>query len=59
MLRRGIYTHPWHNMFINTAMSEQTVAATIVAADGAFGALTASRSKLGPNLKLSALLSPA
>ena len=31
---------------------------TIVAADGAFGALAASRSKLGPNLKLSALLSP-
>jgi hypothetical protein len=46
-------------MFINTAMSEQTLAATIVAADGAFGALAASRSKLGPNLKLSALLSPA
>ena len=59
MLKRGIYTHPWHNMFINTAMSEQTVEATLVAADAAFGALAAARSKLGPNLKLAPLLSPA
>ncbi|HEY0799771.1 MAG TPA: aminotransferase class III-fold pyridoxal phosphate-dependent enzyme [Steroidobacteraceae bacterium] len=59
MLRRGIYTHPWHNMFINTAMSEQTVEATIRAADGAFAALAASRSNLAPNSKLSALLSKA
>jgi glutamate-1-semialdehyde 2,1-aminomutase len=59
MLSRGIYTHPWHNMFINTAMSEQTVEATIRAADGAFASLAAARSKLAPNSKLSAMLSKA
>jgi glutamate-1-semialdehyde 2,1-aminomutase len=59
MLKHGIYTHPWHNMFINTAMSEQTVETTIAAADAAFGALAAARSELGPNVKLAPLLSPA
>jgi glutamate-1-semialdehyde 2,1-aminomutase len=59
MLRRGIYTHPWHNMFINTAMSEETVEQTIRAADGAFAALVAARATIPPNARLAPLLSNA
>jgi glutamate-1-semialdehyde 2,1-aminomutase len=59
MLRRGIYTHPWHNMFINTAMSEETVEQTIRAADGAFAALVAARATIPPNARLAPLISKA
>ncbi|MCS0494030.1 aminotransferase class III-fold pyridoxal phosphate-dependent enzyme [Ancylobacter sp. MQZ15Z-1] len=40
-VRRGIYLHPYHNMFINAALSEADVAATLEATDGAFAALKA------------------
>ena len=59
MLRRGVYTHPWHNMFINTAMSEETVEQTIRAADGAFAALVAARATIPPNARLAPLISKA
>jgi glutamate-1-semialdehyde 2,1-aminomutase len=39
MLKRGIYTHPWHNMFICAAMTEADIAATIDAADASFAEL--------------------
>jgi glutamate-1-semialdehyde 2,1-aminomutase len=39
MLKRGIYMHPWHNMFICAAMTEADVAATVDAADAAFAEL--------------------
>ena len=36
MLKHGIYMHPWHNMFLCAAMTEDDVAATVAAADEAF-----------------------
>jgi glutamate-1-semialdehyde 2,1-aminomutase len=39
MLRRGIYVHPWHNMFICAALTEKDVDETLSAADEAFAEL--------------------
>jgi glutamate-1-semialdehyde 2,1-aminomutase len=39
MLARGVYVHPWHNMFLCAAMTEADIDAALDAADGAFGAL--------------------
>ncbi len=36
MLKRGIYMHPWHNMFICAPMTLQDVEVTVAAADHAF-----------------------
>lgn len=52
MLRRGVYLHPWHNMFINAAMTDAHVETTLKAADEAFAALNAERASLPPNAKL-------
>lgn len=52
MLRRGVYLHPWHNMFINAAMTDEHVAATLKAADASFAELNAERASLPPNTKL-------
>jgi glutamate-1-semialdehyde 2,1-aminomutase len=46
MLKRGVYVHPWHNMFICAALTEADVAATLVAADEAFAALKAQEKDL-------------
>jgi glutamate-1-semialdehyde 2,1-aminomutase len=59
MLSRGIYTHPWHNMFINTSMSDETVAQTLHAADGAFAAVAAVRATIPANARLAPLISKA
>jgi len=42
MMRRGIYLHPWHNMFICNAMTDADIASAVEAADGAFAALKAA-----------------
>lgn len=39
MLRRGVYFHPWHNMFISAAMTEADIDLTIDAADDSFAEL--------------------
>jgi glutamate-1-semialdehyde 2,1-aminomutase len=39
MLKRGVYVHPWHNMFICAALTEADVAMTVAVADEAFAAL--------------------
>lgn len=54
MLKRGIYMHPWHNMFLCDAMDEDDISAAINAADGAFAALKRQRPTLGPVTKLAA-----
>jgi glutamate-1-semialdehyde 2,1-aminomutase len=36
MLKRGIYTHPWHNMFICAAMTEADIDSAIAAAEECF-----------------------
>jgi glutamate-1-semialdehyde 2,1-aminomutase len=48
VLRRGVYMHPYHNMFINAALTEADVVATLEATDGAFAELKAARGTLGP-----------
>lgn len=42
LLKRGVYFHPWHNMFINTAMTEADIDHAIQAADDAFKLLKAA-----------------
>ena len=42
LLKRGVYFHPWHNMFINTAMTEGDIDHTLQAADDAFKLLKAA-----------------
>jgi len=56
MLQRGVYVHPWHNMFLCAAMTEADMDITVDAADGAFTALRARAASLGPVEKLQALL---
>ncbi len=53
MASRGIYMHPFHNMFISNALTEDDIALTLAAADEAFKALATSN--LAPNTRLAAL----
>ncbi|MBO1325547.1 aminotransferase class III-fold pyridoxal phosphate-dependent enzyme [Acetobacter sp. TBRC 12305] len=46
MLARGIYVHPWHNMFLNDAMTEDDIAQTIAAANESFAALRQCEAEL-------------
>ena len=56
MLARGVYVHPWHNMFLCAAMTEADIAHTLDAADGAFAALKGGVGSLPANEKLAFLL---
>ncbi|WP_298284369.1 aminotransferase class III-fold pyridoxal phosphate-dependent enzyme [Novosphingobium sp.] len=49
MLQRGVYVHPWHNMFFCAAMTEADIAFTLDAADYAFGAVRAQLGSLEPH----------
>ncbi len=42
-LERGVYFHPWHNMFLSAAHTEADIALTLEATEGAFAALAARR----------------
>jgi glutamate-1-semialdehyde 2,1-aminomutase len=42
LLKRGVYFHPWHNMFINTAMTDGDIDYALQAADDAFKLLRAA-----------------
>ena len=55
MLERGIYVHPWHNMFMCAAMTEADIDQTLAAAEGAFKHLAAVAPKLEPVPKLAAV----
>ena len=39
LIERGIYFHPWHNMFLSLAHTEDDIDRTIEAVDGALGEL--------------------
>jgi glutamate-1-semialdehyde 2,1-aminomutase len=58
MLKRGVYVHPWHNMFLSVAMTDSDIDAALDAASGAFVVLKARRATLEPVLKLRAFLAP-
>jgi glutamate-1-semialdehyde 2,1-aminomutase len=55
MLDRGVYVHPWHNMFLCAAMTDADIEAFLDAAEGALGALKRQSSTLQPVPKLAFL----
>jgi glutamate-1-semialdehyde 2,1-aminomutase len=55
MLERGVYVHPWHNMFLCAAMTEGDIDDLLNAAEGAFGALKRDAAGLQPIEKLAFL----
>lgn len=55
LLARGVYTHPWHNMFICAAMTEADIDAALDAAEAAFAALKRQAPGLPPVEKLAFL----
>jgi glutamate-1-semialdehyde 2,1-aminomutase len=55
MLKRGVYVHPWHNMFLCAAMTEADIDEALDAADGAFGVLKGQAATLAPVAKMSFL----
>ena len=57
MLERGVYTHPWHNMFLCAAMTPADIETALDAAEGAFAALKQQSPTLQPVPKL-AFLTP-
>jgi glutamate-1-semialdehyde 2,1-aminomutase len=55
MLERGVYVHPWHNMFMCAAMTEADIDGVLDAAEGAFGALKRDAAELTPVAKMAFL----
>ena len=56
MLKRGIYVHPWHNMFLCGAMTGEDIDRACSAADDSFASVRANRSRLEPHPGLAAML---
>jgi glutamate-1-semialdehyde 2,1-aminomutase len=52
MLERGVYVHPWHNMFLCAAMTEADIDQTLDAAEGAFKVLQGAAPTLAPVEKM-------
>ena len=59
MLERGVYVHPWHNMFLCAAMNDADIDFVIQAAEGAFAALRSKLHVLEPHARLEARLKRA
>lgn len=55
MLARGVYVHPWHNMFLCAAMTETDIDGGLDAAEGAMSALKRQVRDLAPVDKLAFL----
>ncbi|MBS0364185.1 MAG: aminotransferase class III-fold pyridoxal phosphate-dependent enzyme [Proteobacteria bacterium] len=55
MLDRGVYVHPWHNMFLCAAMTDRDIDDALNAAEGAFGELKRQAGGLPPVEKLAFL----
>ena len=55
MLKRGVYVHPWHNMFLCAAMTEADIDQALNAAEGAFTALKSQAATLAPVEKMAFL----
>jgi glutamate-1-semialdehyde 2,1-aminomutase len=55
-LTRGVYMHPYHNMFISASMTAADVQKTLEITDLAFQSLKKRQPTLGPVEKISALL---
>ena len=52
MLKRGVYIHPWHNMFMNAAMTAADIDQALDAADEALKALKSRLPVLEPVKKM-------
>jgi glutamate-1-semialdehyde 2,1-aminomutase len=59
MLARGIYWHPWHNMFLCAAMTMADIDQVVAAAHEALAEVAAARDQLAPHPGVTALLSAA
>jgi len=57
MVKRGVYVHPWHNMFMCTAMTDDDVAIAHQAAEESFKAVKQARATIEPNKLLMAMFS--
>ena len=55
MLARGVYVHPWHNMFLCAAMTQADIDMALEAADSAFKSLRGQAATLRPVEKMSFL----
>ena len=55
MLERGVYVHPWHNMFMCAAMNEADIGSALDAAESAFAALKREGPSLKPAAKMAFL----
>ena len=55
LVKRGVYVHPWHNMFLCAAMNETDIDQALDAADGAFKTLKSRAANLAPLEKMSFL----
>ena len=58
MLKRGIYVHPWHNMFLSAAMTAADIDGALNAAEGPWRPESAPRNP-GARREATGLLSPA
>jgi glutamate-1-semialdehyde 2,1-aminomutase len=56
MLKRGVYAHPWHNMFMCAAMTEADIDAALDAAEASFAVLKRQAPGLGPVEKMGFLV---
>jgi glutamate-1-semialdehyde 2,1-aminomutase len=48
-IKQGVYLHPYHNMFLNAAMTESDINQTLEATEQAFADLKAGREDIGAN----------
>lgn len=55
MLERGVYVHPWHNMFLCAAMTEADIDFALDAAEASFADLRRNAATLTPAAKMAFL----
>ena len=55
MLGRGVYVHPWHNMFLCAAMTEADIDVDLDAAEASFDDLKRNRAEIRPAAKMAFL----
>ena len=55
MLKRGVYVHPWHNMFLCAAMTPADIAQALDAAEASFAVLKREVPTLAPVAKMAFL----
>jgi glutamate-1-semialdehyde 2,1-aminomutase len=58
-LKRGVYLHPYHNMFLSAAHSLDDMATALVATDDAFAAVKKRLGTLEPHPVVARMLAPA